>query len=180
MKQELVHKIRNELLDRFWDLCANTFLASHFMPSKIRVAVLRLLGLRIGKAKIFGGGYFGRGRITIGYGAGINQGAYFEPGAPIVIGNQVMFGPNVSLITTTHPVGATEIERTRRFGTDMIQKPIRIGDNVWLGLGVTVLPGVRIGNGAVVAAQSLVTEDVLPNTLVAGTPARKIRDLPVG
>jgi maltose O-acetyltransferase len=175
------HKIRQEILDRTWDALANGLLASRVVPSKVRVPILRLLGLKIGKARIQGRYFIGRGKVTIGYGVGVNVGAHFEPGAPIAIGDNVMIGPYVSLLTTTHPLGRTEEDRTVYFRTGgrKIQEPITIGDNVWLGIGATVLPGVSIGNGAVVGAHALVTRDVEPNTLVAGVPARKIRDLPV-
>ena len=57
--------------------------------------------------------------------------------------------------------------------------PITIGKNVWIGIASTVLPGVTIGDNSIVGANSVVTHDVPPNTIVAGSPARKIGDVPV-
>ena len=56
-------------------------------------------------------------------------------------------------------------------------KPVRIGRNVWIGANVTILPGVTIGNGAIVSAGAVVTKDVAENTIVAGVPAKKVRDV---
>lgn len=90
----------------------------------------------------------------------------------IEIGSNVMIGPNTLISTVNHPL--TPMGRRRHLG---IAKPVRIGDDVWLGGNVTILPGVRIGNNVVVAAGAVVTKDVPDNTLVGGVPARKIRTL---
>ena len=90
----------------------------------------------------------------------------------IYIGDNVWLGPNVSLITTNHPLDPVE----RRRGL-VENGPIHIEDNVWIGCNVTVLPGVTIGADSVVGAGSVVTRDVAPDTLVAGNPARKLKDI---
>lgn len=90
--------------------------------------------------------------------------------APVTIGSHVFIGPGCSLLTAVHPLDAQE----RNKGIEKAL-PITIGDNVWLGGNVTVLPGVSIGEGAVVGAGSVVTRDVPPRTVVAGNPARIIR-----
>ena len=91
--------------------------------------------------------------------------------APVTIGSHVFIGPGCSLLTAVHPLDAQE----RNKGTEKAL-PITIGDSVWLGGNVTVLPGVTIGD-AVVGAGSVVTRDVPPRTVVAGNPARIIRRL---
>ncbi len=91
-------------------------------------------------------------------------------GADITIGDDVLFGPRVSLYTANHAVDPGE----RRAGACRAQ-PIRIGDAVWLGGGVTVLPGVTIGAGSVVGGGSVVTRDVPPAVVAVGNPARVIR-----
>ena len=86
------------------------------------------------------------------------------------IGNHVMIGPNVQIYTAAHDLQA----ETRNQGWE-IAKPIEIEDNVWIGGGAIILPGVRIGRNSVVGAGSVVTHDVPPNTVVAGNPAKVIK-----
>ena len=80
-----------------------------------------------------------------------------------------MIGPNVNLITSGHPL---EPSQRRGFVT---AKPIAIERNVWVAAGATIIGGVTVGENSVVAAGSVVTRDVPPNTLVGGNPARVIR-----
>jgi acetyltransferase-like isoleucine patch superfamily enzyme len=87
----------------------------------------------------------------------------------IDIGDDVLIGPNVSLITSGHPVEPAE----RRAG--VTAAPIVIGRNVWIAAGATIIGGVTIGENSVVAAGSVVTHNVPPNSLVGGNPARLIR-----
>lgn len=93
--------------------------------------------------------------------------------AEVVIGNHVMIGPNCSLITITHALD----EEQRREGL-MAARPITIGDDVWIAANVTVLPGVEIGEGAVIGAGSVVTKSIPPRMLAVGNPCRPIR--PIG
>ncbi|MEV0319841.1 sugar O-acetyltransferase [Streptomyces sp. NPDC050658] len=92
--------------------------------------------------------------------------------ARITIGEDCQIGPNVQLLTPTHPV---EPEPRR----DKLEaaRPITIGDNVWLGGGVIVCPGVTIGDNSVIGAGAVVTRDVPPNVVAVGNPARPVRDL---
>ncbi|HAY61599.1 MAG TPA: acetyltransferase [Acidaminococcaceae bacterium] len=92
--------------------------------------------------------------------------------APVFIGNHVMLGPHTLISTVNHPLDPAG--RRRHLG---IAKPVRIGDDVWVGGNVTILPGVTIGSNVVVAAGAVVTHDVPDNSLVAGVPARIIRKL---
>jgi maltose O-acetyltransferase len=92
--------------------------------------------------------------------------------APISIGEDCQIGPNVQLLTPTHPVDP----RPRR---DKLEAalPIDIGDNVWLGGGVIVCPGVSIGDNSVVGAGSVVTRDIPANAVAVGNPARVLREI---
>ncbi|MGP4112266.1 sugar O-acetyltransferase [Streptomyces sp. 4N509B] len=92
--------------------------------------------------------------------------------APIRIGEDCQIGPNVQLLTPTHP-----LEPAPRRAKLEAARPITIGDNVWLGGGVIVLPGVTIGDDSVVGAGSVVTRDVPPGVLAVGNPARPVRQL---
>lgn len=93
--------------------------------------------------------------------------------AEVTIGDNVFIGPNVSLCTVIHSLDVEE--RNRGI---MCARPITVGDNVWIASNVVVLPGVTIGEGAVVGAGSVVTKDVAPFTLSAGNPCHYIKDLP--
>jgi acetyltransferase-like isoleucine patch superfamily enzyme len=87
------------------------------------------------------------------------------------IGDTVMIGPNVQIITSGHPTPPAE----RR--AEIVMAPIRIERGVWIGAGATVLQGVTVGADAVVAAGAVVTRDVPPATLAAGVPARVVKEL---
>ncbi|MGR5437819.1 sugar O-acetyltransferase [Vibrio owensii] len=89
----------------------------------------------------------------------------------VIIGDYVMIGPNVTLCTAGHPIDAAT-----RYTYEEFAKPIYIADKVWIGANVVVLPGVRIGFGAVVGAGSVVTKDVPENTVVVGNPARVVKE----
>jgi maltose O-acetyltransferase len=90
--------------------------------------------------------------------------------ARITIGDDVQIGPNVQLLTPTHPTAAGP----RRDKWEAA-RPIVIGDNVWLGGGVIVLPGVTIGDNTVVGAGSVVVRDLPPDVVAVGNPARVVR-----
>lgn len=92
--------------------------------------------------------------------------------AAITIGDDVQIGPNVQLLTPTHPLDA-EQRRARWESAD----PITIGDNVWLGGGVIVVGGVTIGENTVVGAGSVVVRDLPAGVLAVGNPARVVRPL---
>jgi maltose O-acetyltransferase len=90
----------------------------------------------------------------------------------VSIGNHVMIGPSVQIYTAAHDLQA----EARNQGWE-VAKPILIEDNVWIGGSAILLPGVRIGQNAVVGAGAVVTRSVPPNTVVAGNPARVIRKI---
>src|ERR1700754_267360 len=111
----------------------------------------------------------GGNEIRVGRNVFINQNCTFYDLGGLDIGDDVMIGPNVSIITTSHPIEPSQ----RR--TVTIGKPIVIERNVWIAAGATIIGGVTIGENSVVAAGSVVTKDVPPNTVVGGNPARIIR-----
>lgn len=90
---------------------------------------------------------------------------------PVRIGNFTLFGPNVQLYTATHPLNA-ELRRRQEFA-----KPITIGDDVWVGGGAIVCPGVTIGSRTVIGAGSVVTRDIPPDVVAAGNPCRVMRKI---
>jgi len=110
--------------------------------------------------------------ITVGARTFANFGLVALDVARIAIGEDVQIGPNVQLLTPTHPV-----EPEPRRAKLEAAKPITIGDNVWLGGGVIVCPGVTIGDNTVVGAGSVVVKDLPPNVVAVGNPARIVRKL---
>ncbi|MFD1554816.1 DapH/DapD/GlmU-related protein [Paraburkholderia silviterrae] len=109
--------------------------------------------------------------IRVGRNVFINQNCTFYDLGGIDIADEVMIGPNVSLITSGHPIEPSQ----RRNG--VIAKPIVIERNVWIAAGAIIIGGVTVGENSVVAAGSVVARDVPPNTLVAGNPAKVIRSI---
>lgn len=93
-------------------------------------------------------------------------------GAPITIGDDVLFGPKVGLYTSNHLFDATERQRG-----GCVAKPITIGDRCWLAANVTVLPGVTIGVGTIIGAGSVVTHDIPANVIAAGNPCQVLRPI---
>ena len=110
--------------------------------------------------------------ITIGDGSWVNFGLTALDVAPIVIGQDVLIGPNCSLYTAIHPT-----EPGPRRAKWESAAPITLGDNVWLGGSVVVCPGVTIGENAIVGAGAVVTRDIPANSIAVGNPARVIRAL---
>ena len=166
-------------------LIANLLMAPFppYAGSRLRRVILRrVAGVNVGPETVFWGRpqISGPGnparRLTIGRACWINFGCIFDLGAPIQIGDEVSLGHEVLLMTSTHVLGQGA---ARRAG-DVLARPILIGDRAWLGSRVIVQPGITIGAGAVVAPGAVVTQDVTPNTLVGGVPARLIRVLDDG
>ena len=111
--------------------------------------------------------YFDYGKYThFGKNVFVNHGCYFMDGGGVHIGNNVFIGPFCGFYTASHPMNYAD----RNQGLERAL-PITVGDNCWFGANVSVLQGVIIGSGCVIAAGSVVTEDVPDNCMVAGVPA---------
>ena len=109
--------------------------------------------------------------IRVGRNVFVNQNCTFYDLGGLDIGDDVMIGPNVSLITSSHPIEPSQ----RRDG--VIAKPIVIERNIWIAAGVTIIGGVTVGENSVIAAGAVVTKNVPPNSLAGGNPARVIRSI---
>jgi len=148
--------------------------------NRLRTTALRFAGVSIGRGTTIGGsvhvssGRVGAGRaarrLTIGHDCWINADCTFDLSTDIVIGDGVSIAPGVAFVTNTHDIGPAD----NRAGYQH-NNAIHIGAGTWLGTRSTILPGVTIGSGCVVAAGSVVTKSVEPNMLVGGVPARVIR-----
>ena len=110
-------------------------------------------------------------QVEIGDRSGIGANALLN--GTILIGDDVMMGPDVMMYTVNHEIGCIDIPMNRQGVTE--EKPIEIGNDVWIGARAIILGGVKIGNGAVVGAGSIVTKSIEPYSVVAGNPARFIR-----
>lgn len=92
--------------------------------------------------------------------------------APIYIGDDVMFGPNVVLCTATHPVSPVLRKKVAQYNL-----PVTIGNGVWIGANVMVMPGVTIGENSVIGAGSVVTKDIPADVVAVGSPCRVLRPI---
>jgi maltose O-acetyltransferase len=154
-------------MERRFFRAVNSIQAMEFVPSRLKIALLRMAGCKIGgKTVLQSAVRFIDGRITLGERVFINRNCLIEGCGGIEIGSDVHLAFGVSLITSTHQLGSS----ARRCGPSEI-RPIKIGAGAWLGANVTVLPGVTIGHGAVIAAGSVLTTDVPADCLMAGVPA---------
>lgn len=111
--------------------------------------------------------------ISIGSGTGINAGAYFSGQGGITIGENVIMGPEVKIFSENHNYEDGHLNIKDQGVT---RKGVKIGDNCWIGAGVTILDGVEIGNGCVIAAGSLVSKTIEDNSVAAGIPAKVIKN----
>ena len=149
--------------------------------NRTRTALLRAAGVRIGKQSLIQGPvrFTGQGNpcrlLSIGDYTIITGPLHLDLNAEVRIGSGVRIGHNVSLLTISHAIGGPLLRSGKSEAW-----PIEIGDGVWLASHVIILPKVRVGRGAVVAAGAVVTRDVPPNTFNAGVPARVVRTLDSG
>ncbi|MFK5688335.1 sugar O-acetyltransferase [Ornithinimicrobium sp. LYQ92] len=140
-------------------------------PDEIRALMTRLTGRAVHESvTVFPPFYteFGK-NLSLGNDVFINMGCSFQDTGGITIGDGTLIGHGSTLTTLNHV-----LDPERR--ADMHPAPVTIGRHVWLGAGVTVVPGVSIGDGAIIGAGSVVTKDVAADTIVAGVPARLIRE----
>lgn len=111
-------------------------------------------------------------RLHVGKHFYANWGATIVNDIDVYIGDNVMFATNVSIAVTGHPVHHELRPRANQFSF-----PVRIGNNVWIGTNVVILPGVTIGDNAVIGAGSVVTKDIPANTVAVGVPCKVIREI---
>ena len=141
-------------------------------PEELREIMSRLIGKKVDDSfRMFPPFYTDFGKnITIGKDVFINSGCHFQDQGGIEIGDGALIGHNVVLATINHDLNPKENRKNH-------YAPIRIGAHVWIGSNATVLPGVTIGDWAVVAAGAVVTRDVPAMTVVGGVPARVLKTI---
>lgn len=145
------------------------------LPHPLRYWIFKVMFARLGSDSMIDYQTYFRypWKISIGNGVWINRGCEFygsmlASNAQITIGDHCAFGPRVRVLSATHDY--------RRLDLPDLAASVTVGNYVWIGAGATLLPGVSIGDGAVVAAGSVVTRDVAPFTVVAGNPARFLKN----
>jgi maltose O-acetyltransferase len=144
---------------------------SPLLPLAVRRTLLRLGGVRLGKM-IWGlqRCYMESEHISIGEGAAVNAGCWFEGHGQIDIGSDSFIGPEVMIVTSVHAFGpGDEVDRRPTY------RPVAIGNRCWIGARAMIMPGVTIGEGTVIAAGAIVTKDCEADALYAGVPARRLR-----
>jgi acetyltransferase-like isoleucine patch superfamily enzyme len=114
-----------------------------------------------------------RNPVIIGKYTQINPFTVIYGGSGVYIGDNVMIAPHCMFASGNHNLN--QKEKPMRFATDISKGPIHIGDDVWIGANCTITDGVKIGNGSVIGANSVVTSDVPEYSIYAGTPAKFIR-----
>lgn len=142
-----------------------------YLPShRVRSGCYRLAGVQLPKTSSihWRAEFYAPDLITIGQHCTIGDTAFLDGRSGLTIGDNVNLGSHVTIYTRQHDVDSPDFAE--------VGAPVRIGDYAWIASHAIVLPGVVIGEGAVVAAGSVVTKDVAPYTLVGGNPARYIRD----
>ncbi len=115
---------------------------------------------------------WGGRHVRLGNNVYANFGLTLVDDGEITIGDSCMFGPNVVLATAGHPICPALRRRVYQFNM-----PIRIGNNVWIGAGSVVVPGVTIGDNTVIGAGSVVTKDIPANVVAVGNPCRVLREI---
>ena len=155
------------------------YLVLDLIPPPFRSWAFRLLLKRFGKGSWIDYGCFIRYPWTVSVGSGtvINHGcrfygSYLVPGVTIEIGDSCAIAPNVCIYAAGHDCSSLEL---RDVGAS-----VRVGDRVWIGGGATLLPGVQIGDDAVIGAGALVARDVPPATVLTVDPSRNLRRRDVG
>ena len=142
-------------------------------PEEIREIMGRLIGKKVDDSfRMFPPFYTDFGKnITIGKDVFINSGCHFQDQGGIRIGDGALIGHNVVLATINHDLNPEENRKNH-------YAPITIGAHVWIGSNATILPGVTLGDWAVVAAGAVVAQDVPPRTVVGGVPAKVLKVIP--
>ncbi|MFS1663905.1 sugar O-acetyltransferase [Streptococcus sp. zg-JUN1979] len=155
-------------------LLTNDYNNSYGQANDVREKILKELFNDVGEGTYFEPHF----RCEFGYNISIGKRFYANfdcvmlDGAEITIGDNVLFGPRVGIYTSNHAIDPQE----RRLGA-CYAKPVRIGDDVWIGAGVHINQGVTIGDNVIIGSGSVVTKDIPSNVIATGVPCRVIRPI---
>ena len=147
---------------------------ARFVPRPLRFPLYRMAGVRIELSMIASGVFVGGppSHLTIGRGTSINIDCVFDCLGRVTLGRNVMVGMGVMVVTSDHPV-----DESGRPQGEPVARDVVIGDGAWLGARATILPGVTVGEGAIISAGAVITRDCRPFAVYAGVPARLIKHL---
>lgn len=166
---EVFKKILNRFNNYFLDFELYLLELAGWVPSHlVRNAIFRLVGVRIGVGSTVHTGcrFYQPKNISIGDDTSVGDRCFLDGRAKLVIGNHVDIASQVLIYNSEHNIN------DEWFGA--IEEPVRIGNYVFIGPRAIILPGVTIGDGAIVAAGAVVTKDVSPQSIVGGVPAKEI------
>lgn len=167
--------IRNNLIV-FYETCMQLLLFLPRFPilNAFKSMVLRLMGAQIGKRVVFYPGVWimPLSSITLGDDVDLSKGVLITTGGGITIGDRTMIGYRTQILSSNHGIPPFP---QRIFKAPDIRSPVVIGNDVWIGGNSMILPGITIGEGAVIAGGSVVTKDVPSYAIVGGCPAKLIK-----
>lgn len=160
-------------LGREYISAAAALLPNDFLSCKLRRWVFNALGAKIGQGAMIYRNVLILGKIEIGINSSISNNTSLNGvTAGIFIGNDVMIAPGCCIVAFDH---GTRLSAGPMIRQPLIEAPVRIEDDVWIAANCTITRGVTIGAGAIVAANSVVTTDVAPRSIVGGIPARLLK-----
>lgn len=148
------------------------------LPTRLRVALLRIIGVDIHPTAIIAANVFiGSNKLYLAQDVFINIYCFLDGCASITFGPNVHLGPYVKILTGSHTINPNVLRRSGESAN--FNLPVNIQRGSWIGMGAIILPGVTIAEGCVIGAGSVVLYSTQPNGLYVGNPAKRIRDLPV-
>lgn len=155
-----------------WDIWINGILNARIIYPSYRYKIYNLFGMKLKRCRIRSGCTFDGNKIEVGRGVFINVDCHFDLNEKIKIGDNTYIAAEAMFLTSSHHLGDSD----KRAGANK-DSPIEVGKGCWIGARATILQGVKIGDGSVIAAGSVVNKDCKPNGLYAGVPAKHIKDL---
>jgi maltose O-acetyltransferase len=164
--------LKNAISLILWNVCVNILGKSVLCPQKLRYLFYRIAGMRTSTSNIRSGCTFRGKSLTLEKGVFLNHNIFIDAWESVTIKENTAVAFEVLICTSSHKIGDSE----KRAG-DSNRKPIVIGKGCWIGARATIIGGVTIGDGCVIAAGSVVTKDCKPNTLYGGNPAKPIKFL---
>lgn len=175
-EQESFDGQEDALMERLWACKEMCYDYNHLRPTQFEEQdqlIRKILGKTGEKVMVVAPFWCDMGcNIEVGENFFLNQNAVILDCGKVTFGDNAFIGPNCAFYTTVHPIDAER--RNRR---EESAKPIHIGNNVWLGGGVQVMPGVSIGDNTVIAGGSVVTKNIPANVVAGGVPCKVIREI---